>query len=36
MFTEDVARNFVAPEDTVDAGLEYSVDMSVSTVLAAM
>jgi hypothetical protein len=34
MLTEDVARNFVAPEVTVEAGLELIMDESVSTVLA--
>jgi hypothetical protein len=34
MFTVDVARNFVAPEVTVGAGLDLIVDERVSTVLA--
>ena len=35
MLTAEVARNFVGPDDTVDAGLAVTVERNVSTVLAA-
>lgn len=34
MFTDDVARNLVGPEETDDAGFAVTVDESVSTALA--
>lgn len=35
MFTDEVARNLAGPAETLDAGFEDTVDVSVSTVLAA-
>lgn len=36
MFTDDIAKNFVGPEETEDACLQVRVDVRVSTVLAVM
>ena len=36
MFTEEVARNFVGPEVTVEAGFAETVERNVSTKLAAV